>query len=181
MTKTNLESKPQNFVLWTILKCDMPTQSTPVTNVGTAPCFQLFLPPRHCQIVLPDPSVLGRAHVTTPSQQVHRWVTAFNCQCKDSPSRALPHWQGIQGPLDGYPGPSESRAHLPNGMEYSLREKKIFKSLGWWWVLLPRYNFVSLIGFPGGSVVKNLPANAGDMGLIPGPGRSPEEGNGNPL
>ena len=25
--------------------------------------------------------------------------------------------------------------------------------------------------FPGGAVVKNLPANAGDMGLIPGPGR----------
>ena len=27
-------------------------------------------------------------------------------------------------------------------------------------------------GFPGDSMVKNLPANAGDMGLIPGPGRS---------
>ena len=27
-------------------------------------------------------------------------------------------------------------------------------------------------GFPGGSVVKNPPANAGDMGSIPGPGRS---------
>ena len=27
-------------------------------------------------------------------------------------------------------------------------------------------------GFPGGTVVKNLPANAGDMGLISGPGRS---------
>ena len=27
-------------------------------------------------------------------------------------------------------------------------------------------------GFPGGSVVKNLPANAGDMGLSPGLGRS---------
>ena len=26
-------------------------------------------------------------------------------------------------------------------------------------------------GFPGGSVVKNPPANAGDMGSIPGPGR----------
>ena len=25
-------------------------------------------------------------------------------------------------------------------------------------------------GFPGGPVVKNLPANVGDMGLIPGPG-----------
>ena len=37
------------------------------------------------------------------------------------------------------------------------------------------------IGFPCGSVVKNLPANAGDLGLIPGPGRSSGEGNGNPL
>ena len=37
------------------------------------------------------------------------------------------------------------------------------------------------MGFPGGSVVKNLPANIGDMGLIPGLGRSPGEGNGNPL
>ena len=29
-----------------------------------------------------------------------------------------------------------------------------------------------LLGFPGGTVVKNLPANAGDMGLSPGLGRS---------
>ena len=36
-------------------------------------------------------------------------------------------------------------------------------------------------GFPGGSVVKALSANAGNMGLIPGSGRSPGEGNGNPL
>ena len=36
-------------------------------------------------------------------------------------------------------------------------------------------------GFPGGSVVKNLPTNAGDMGLIPGLGRAPGEGNDNPL
>ena len=28
----------------------------------------------------------------------------------------------------------------------------------------------SNLGFPGGSVVKNLPANAGDTGLIPGSG-----------
>ena len=27
-------------------------------------------------------------------------------------------------------------------------------------------------GFPGGAVVKSLPANAGDTGLRPGPGRS---------
>ena len=41
-----------------------------------------------------------------------------------------------------------------------------------------------LQGFPGDAVVKNLPANAGDTGdegLILGSGRSPGEGNGNPL
>ena len=37
------------------------------------------------------------------------------------------------------------------------------------------------VRFPGGSAVKNLPANARDSGLIPGSGRSPGEGNGNPL
>ena len=40
------------------------------------------------------------------------------------------------------------------------------------------------MSFPGGSVVKNPPANAGDsgdMGLIPGLGRSPGGGNDNPF
>ena len=36
------------------------------------------------------------------------------------------------------------------------------------------------MGFPGGSVANNKPANAGDMGPIPGSGRSPGEGNGKP-
>ena len=38
-----------------------------------------------------------------------------------------------------------------------------------------------LFSFPGGSVVKNPPANAGDTGSIPGSGRCPRRGNGNPL
>ena len=37
------------------------------------------------------------------------------------------------------------------------------------------------LGFPGGAVVKNPPASAGNVGLTPEPGRSPEEGNGNPF
>ena len=42
--------------------------------------------------------------------------------------------------------------------------------------------YTVLGGFPGGAlVVKNLPANTGDVGLIPGSGRSPGLGNGNPL
>ena len=36
-------------------------------------------------------------------------------------------------------------------------------------------------GFPGGTVVKNQPDNAGDTGLIPGLERSPREKNDNPL
>ena len=37
------------------------------------------------------------------------------------------------------------------------------------------------MGFPGGSVVKNLPVNAGDLGSSPMSGRSLGGGNGNPL
>ena len=37
------------------------------------------------------------------------------------------------------------------------------------------------MGFPGGSVIKNLPANAGDVISIPGLGRSPGEGYRNTL
>ena len=37
------------------------------------------------------------------------------------------------------------------------------------------------LGFPGGSEVKASDSNAGDLGSIPGSGRSPGEGNGNPF
>ena len=59
-----------------------------------------------------------------------------------------------------------------------VREMVILSSflLFYVWLLLSH-----AMGFPGGSVVKNPPANAGDTGLIPGLGRSPGEENGNPL
>ena len=41
-----------------------------------------------------------------------------------------------------------------------MKNDVVFKLLKW-----------KLLGFPGGAVVKNLPANAGDTGLSPGPGR----------
>ena len=40
---------------------------------------------------------------------------------------------------------------------------------------------MELRGFPGGSEVKASACNAGDLGSIPGSGRYPGEGNGNPL
>ena len=39
----------------------------------------------------------------------------------------------------------------------------------------------SRMSFPGGSAVKECARNAGDLGSIPGSGRCPGEGNGNPL
>ena len=38
---------------------------------------------------------------------------------------------------------------------------------------------MGIMGIPGGLVVKNPPANAGDVGSVPGSGRSPGKGNGN--
>ena len=51
-----------------------------------------------------------------------------------------------------------------------------FNHLHWEFIFL----YTAPWGFPGGSVVKNLPANAGDMGVIRS-GRSSGGGNGNPL
>ena len=41
--------------------------------------------------------------------------------------------------------------------------------------------YFTLASFPGGSDGKESAYNAGDLGSIPGLGRSPGEGNGNPL
>ena len=43
------------------------------------------------------------------------------------------------------------------------------------------YTYICIYGFPDGSVGKESARNAGDLGSIPGSGRSPGEGNGNPL
>ena len=40
---------------------------------------------------------------------------------------------------------------------------------------------IVVLSFPGGSEVKASASNVGDLGSIPGLGRSPGEGNGNPL
>ena len=59
-----------------------------------------------------------------------------------------------------------------------------FDSQGIWTLRTSLYNFplyfswdlcgflTLVLGFPGGPVVKNLPVNAGDVSLVPGPGRS---------
>ena len=55
--------------------------------------------------------------------------------------------------------------------------KTVTKLHGWIFKTLS----ISFPCFPGGSEVKTSACNVGDLGLIPGSGRSPGEGNGNPL
>ena len=46
---------------------------------------------------------------------------------------------------------------------------------------IEKKNLKATKDFPGDPVVMSLPANAGNTGVIPGPGRSSVEGNGSPL
>ena len=72
-------------------------------------------------------------------------------------------WSSEQGLGCSKPGSSMCKWHLNSGL-VARREGALYLNI-----------------FPGGSVVKNLPANTGDIGLIPGSGRSPGGGNGNRL
>ena len=67
------------------------------------------------------------------------------------------------------------RSQLKNLLLLAVRDKKYLKQLPFYIIL------INIQGFPGGSEVKVSACNAGDLGLIPGSGRSPVEGNGNPL
>ena len=60
-----------------------------------------------------------------------------------------------------------------------LLEDKLFEDKNC--VLAISKHLTFKVGFPGGSEGKESACNAGDLGLIPGLGRSPGEGNGNPL
>ena len=68
--------------------------------------------------------------------------------------------------------------HMPNKISHTRDHLAAHYSY------LIAFVWISLIiiwGFPGSSVVKNPPANVGNAGSIPGLGRAPGEGNGNPL
>ena len=52
--------------------------------------------------------------------------------------------------------------------------------MGYYTVIPFIKEFVLALGFPGGSMGKESACNAGDVGSVPGSGRSPGGGNGNP-
>ena len=102
------------------------------------------------------------------------------------------HWSGLPFPLQCMQVKSESEVVQScltpsDPMDYSLPGSSvhgIFQARVLEWVAIAFSEIQPqriYLGFPGGSVVKNSPANAGDMGWIHGSGRSPGEGNGNVL
>ena len=85
------------------------------------------------------------------------------------------HWRRKWQPTPVFlPGESQGRGSLV-GYVYGVRVRHD------WSDLAAAAAAVNPKGFPGGLVVKNLLVNARDLGLIPDPGRSPEEGNSNPF
>ena len=79
-------------------------------------------------------------------------------------------------PLAWYLAPWGTQGpHLPPAVPARVRAGLTHRGPCLWeWTL-------NNMGFPGGSVVKNSSASTGDVGSIPGSGRSPGGGNGNPL
>ena len=67
-------------------------------------------------------------------------------------------------------------------MSQSLRSNPVGFCLSSRWFKISHWGFLTYgLTLPGGSEDKVSACNEGDPGLIPGLGRSPEEGNGNPL
>ena len=71
----------------------------------------------------------------------------------------------------------QRHAEIRETLENDLTESMAWETARTWDFSLCR----GVSGFPGSSVVKTLPADAGDLGSILGSGRSPGEGNGNPF
>ena len=116
-------------------------------------------------------------------------------------NESLPQWlsgkesacdAGDTGDAGSFPGLRRSSGGgNGNQLKYSCRENSMYRGtcratvhgVTRSWTQLKRLSTHAKQhqGFPGGSMVKNLPASAGDVGLIPESRRSPEADNGNPL
>ena len=75
----------------------------------------------------------------------------------------------------------KSCAHFLDGLfDYLLLSFK-FLFFFCWFITLYKFHVYNILGFPCGSVGKESTCSAGDLGSIPGLGRSPGEGMGYPL
>ena len=130
--------------------------------------------------------------MVSPRKHIHRiWRypgSAAPGTCYRNPAPSVPNSQSRDSP----PAPAYSAPFLiclpalasPRGISDNHRPFKTPKARHRKREKVKRLPVSLFLGFPGGSVVKNPPAKAGvpgDLGSIPGLGRSPGGGNSNPL
>ena len=93
--------------------------------------------------------------------------------CKHRVFPLLP--EKVKGFIWGFPIPAEENVYLDSGEDtyQAGSQKENLPKRGRGLASFRRLDRITVIrDFPGGTVVENLPASAGDRGLIPGPGRS---------
>ena len=81
-------------------------------------------------------------------------------------------------------GKNRAKSWIPHSARACARAESVSQLSGYWGIYLGGKYTHLMQGFPGGAMVKNLLANAGDAGdkgSIPGLGSSPGGGHGNPL
>ena len=105
-------------------------------------------------------------------------VETIECRSRREDQRM--RWlYGISGSMDMNVGKFQELVRYREDWLVAVHEVvKNRTQLGDWTAITILYLYIC---FPGGSLAKNLPANAGDIGLIPELGRSPGEGNDSPL
>ena len=197
VSSVQLLSRVQLFVTpWVVAR----QASLSITNSRSSPklmSIESVIPSSHlilCHpLLLLTPIPLSVRVFSNESTLLIRWPKYWSFSFSISPSNEHPglisfrmDWLdllAVQGTLKSLLQHHSSKASILRLMHSKIRHSTLLCSIGWPWpcALVKWYTiWASQVVL----VVKNLPANAGDardVGLIPGLGRSPGEGNGNPL
>ena len=139
--------------------------------------IQLVVPPNHLIFCLPrllQPSIFRTIRVFSNESVLHiRWPEFWSFSFSISPSKE--YLRLISFRIDCF-DLFVVQGTLKCILQYHSSKASVLQCLAFFMVQLSHP-----LGFPGGSEVKASASSLGDMGSIPGSGRSPGEGNGNPL
>ena len=180
--------------------------ASPITNSRSLPklmSIKLVMPSNHlilCHPLLLPPSIFPSITIFSDESVLFirwpkYWSFSFNISPSNEHSRLISFRMdllAVQGTLKSLLQHHSPKASIPWHSAFFIvtlshpyvTTGKTMALTSWTFVgkvMSLLFNRLSRLGFPGGSEVKASAWNAGDPGAIPGSGRSPGEGNGNPL